>query len=70
MSGRSPPLYCTLTLIAMQGHPKYTILVPLHHKAVKVKSLEHKEGYDILTDEEWYNLVELNNTALRLLPGE
>ena len=20
MSGRSPPLYCTLTLIAMQGH--------------------------------------------------
>ena len=22
MSGRSPPLYCTLTLIAMQGHQK------------------------------------------------
>ena len=22
MSGRTPPLYCTLTLIAMQGHQK------------------------------------------------
>ena len=24
MSGRSPPLYCTLTLIAMQGHQTKT----------------------------------------------
>ena len=70
MSGRSPPLYCTLTTLgAMEGHQtkqykndavhnNNTIIVLSNHTTMGAYSLEHKERYDIITTgEEWYTYV-------------
>ena len=34
-------------------------IVPSHHTAIRANSLEHKERYDIITDEEWYTGIHL-----------
>ena len=35
------------------------IIVPSQHTTIGANSLEHKERYDIITDEEWYVLVKV-----------
>ena len=35
------------------------MIVPSHHTALGTNSLEHKERYVIVTDEEWYILVKV-----------
>ena len=44
MSGRNPPSYCTLTLIAMQGHQQKG-----RHVIVHVNSLNKKDPPTALT---------------------
>ena len=45
MSGRNPPLYCTLTLwIAMQGHHKNSRDKKVHHQTVKTNPIQHWNG--------------------------
>ena len=44
MSGRSPPLYCTFTLIAMQGHQKNSVCVFSSHSFWTSSSLDVPAG--------------------------
>ena len=48
MLGRSPPLYCTLTLIAMQGHQKKTVKTKQRQKAVRGMANWKAPGADSL----------------------
>ena len=40
ISGRSPPLYCTLTLIAMQGHQINSEDKTVHHQTIKTNPIQ------------------------------
>ena len=64
MSGRSPPLYCTLMLITMHSHQSYpniTCLVSLHGDEC---SVQHNSGFlpDIILLTQRYTGTRLNAT--------
>ena len=72
ISGRSPPLYCTLTLISMQGHQNHNpfYLRVLDYKCLKknqnaprlgLLSIPQSVGKNVKTLSRWDHRLQIQN---------